>query len=75
MPVRLNITIDEDVHERLKQELPPKGISRFINDAIRARLGPSREALDRAYRAAAHEPWRRAEARDWSVTDIEDWPA
>jgi len=28
MPVRLNITIDEDVHERLKQELPAKGISR-----------------------------------------------
>ena len=29
MPVRLNITIDEDVHERLKRELPAKGISRF----------------------------------------------
>ena len=27
MPVRLNITIDEDVHERLKQELPAKGIT------------------------------------------------
>jgi hypothetical protein len=38
MPVRLNITIDEDVHERLKRELPAKGISRFINDAIRAIL-------------------------------------
>ena len=31
MPIRRNITIDEDVHERLKQELPAKGISRFIN--------------------------------------------
>lgn len=75
MPVRLNITIDEDVHERLKRELPAKGISRFINDAIRARFRPSREALDDAYKAAAREQWRKAEARDWRVTDVEDWPA
>jgi hypothetical protein len=74
MPVRLNITIDEDVHDRLKRELPAKGISRFINDAIRARLRPSRKALDDAYKAAAQEQWRRAEARDWAVTDVEDWP-
>ena len=75
MPVRLNITIDEDVHERLKRELPAKGISRFINDAIRAHLRPSRRALDEAYKAAARERWRKAQAREWEVTDIEDWPA
>jgi len=75
MPVRLNITIDEDVHARLKRELPAKGISRFINDAIRSRFRPSREALDAAYKAAAREQWRKAEVRDWRVTDVEDWPA
>jgi hypothetical protein len=75
MAVRLNITIDEDVHQRLKHERPAKGISRFINDAIRARLRPSRDALDEAYRAAAREGWRHGEARDWSATDVEDWPA
>ncbi len=74
MPVRLNITIDEDVHERLKQQLPPKGMSRFINDAIRARLRPSREQLDDAYRAAAREKWRAADASEWAVSDVEDWP-
>jgi hypothetical protein len=74
MPVRLNITIDEDVHERLKRELPAKGISRFINEAIRSRLRPSRKALDAAYRSAAREPWRQAEARDWEATDTEGWP-
>jgi Arc/MetJ family transcription regulator len=75
MPVRLNITIDEDVHERLKRELPAKGMSRFINDAIRARLRPSREALDQAYRMASRETWREPEASDWAATDTEDWPA
>ena len=74
MPVRLNITIDEDVHERLKRDLPPKGISRFINDAIRARLRPSREEFDEAYRAASREKWRRTEAQDWAATEVEDWP-
>jgi hypothetical protein len=74
MRVRLNITIDEDVHERLKRELPAKGISRFINDAVRARLRPSREVLDDAYKAASRERWRRSEAREWRATDIESWP-
>jgi Arc/MetJ family transcription regulator len=75
MPVRLNITIDEDVHERLKRELPAKGMSRFINDAVRARLRPSDEALDDAYRAAGREAWRKAESTAWVVTDVEKWPA
>jgi predicted CopG family antitoxin len=74
MPVRLNITIDEDVYRRLKRDLPPKGISRFINDALRARLRPSRAELDAAYRAAAREKWRSSEARDWTATDVEGWP-
>jgi hypothetical protein len=74
MPVRLNITIDEDVYERLKGELPPKGISRFISDAERARLRPGRDELDRAYKAAAKEHWRQAEADDWTTVDTEVWP-
>jgi Arc/MetJ family transcription regulator len=74
VPIRLNITIDEDVHARLKQELPPKGISRFINEAIRARLRPSREQLDTAYRTAAREKWRRSAVREWAPTDLEGWP-
>lgn len=74
MPVRLNITIDEDVHERLKRELPAKGISRFINDAVRARLRPSREVLDDAYKTAVRESWRILEACDWEITDTEGWP-
>jgi hypothetical protein len=73
MPIRLNITIDNDIHERLKRELPAKGISRFINEAVRARLRPSREALDDAYKAAAKQRWRQSEAREWHATDVEGW--
>lgn len=74
MPIRLNITIDEDVHKRLKRELPAKGISRFINEAVRARLRPSREALNESYKAAARERWRQADAAAWATTDTEGWP-
>lgn len=74
MPVRLNITIDEDVHKRLKRQVPAKGMSRFINEAVRARLRPSEDDLDDAYRAASREPWRQSEVSAWAVTDAEDWP-
>ena len=74
MPVRLNVTVDKDVYMRLKKELPPKRISAFINEAVRARLYPDRKTLDAAYKAASREAWRRQVARDWEVTETEDWP-
>jgi hypothetical protein len=75
MSVRLNITMDEALYRRLKRDLPPKRISAFINEAVRARLRPGREALDRAYRLAAIERDRQAVADEWSATETEDWPA
>jgi Arc/MetJ family transcription regulator len=74
MPVRLNITIDEDLYRRLKKELPAKGISAFIEDAVRARLYPGKRELDAAYKAASREKWRRRLSADWEATETEDWP-
>ena len=73
MAVRLNITMDTDLYQRLKRELPPKRISRFINDAVRARLHPDRATLDAAYKAARKEQWREALDEDWAVTETERW--
>jgi hypothetical protein len=74
MNVRLNITMDESIYRRLKRELPPRGISSFIEDAVRSRLRPDRAALDAAYRAASREPWRRALEKDWSALETGEWP-
>jgi hypothetical protein len=74
MPVRLNITMDEEIYLRLKKELPAKGISSFIEAAVRARLHPDRRALDAAYKAASKERWRREVAQEWAVTEAEGWP-
>jgi len=71
MTVRFGITIGKDVPQRLRRELPAKGIRLFSNDAIQALKRPSRKALDEAYKAAGREPWRKAEAREWEITDIE----
>lgn len=74
MNVRLNITMREELYRRLKQELPPKKISAFIEEAVRSRLRPGRAALDAAYRAAGQEAWRRGLGSDWAATEVEGWP-
>jgi hypothetical protein len=74
MSVRLNITVDEDVYRQLKRAVPPKRMSAFITEAVRARLFPDRRTLDAAYRAASKEAWRRRVSRDWRSTEIKEWP-
>jgi hypothetical protein len=75
MPAHLSITIDHALYARLKKELPPKRISLFIEQAVRAKLRPDRRALDAAYRAAAKEAWRRDLGDDWSPIEVDAWPA
>ena len=74
MPVRLNITMDDDVYEQLKHAVPPKRLSAFITSAVREKLYPDRKALDAAYRAATKERWRKQMNDDWKHTDTEKWP-
>ena len=74
MTVRLNITMDDRLYRRLKRELPPKGISAFIEAAVRSHLRPGRDELDAAYAKAREETWRRELADDWAETDVSGWP-
>jgi Arc/MetJ family transcription regulator len=71
MAVRLSITMDEDLYRRLKKELPSKGISAFIEKAVRAQMRLDRRTLDNAYRAASRERWRREFIREWRSTDTD----
>jgi hypothetical protein len=66
--------MDVNLRRRVKKELPPKGISSFIERAVRARIRPHRRALDEACRAASKERWRRSLERDWRTTETEGWP-
>ncbi|MFH1573853.1 MAG: hypothetical protein ABIG68_07695 [Acidobacteriota bacterium] len=75
MPVRLNITVDETVYKRLKQQVPAKKMSAFINEAVRMKLRPDKTTLDAAYETARMEAWRNTLSEDWAVTETEGWPA
>jgi len=72
--VHLNITLDEELYGQLKAKAPPKKMSAFIAEALRARLGPTRPELDAAYLEAAKERWRKHLAEEWGATETEAWP-
>jgi len=74
MPVRLNIIMEETVYKRLKQQVPAKRMSAFINEAVRMKLRPDKKDLDAAYKAARREAWRRTLSEDWTATETEGWP-
>ena len=74
MAAHLSITMDEALYARLKHELPPKRISAFIEEAVRAKLRPTRAELEAAYRAASKESWRGSLDDVWRVTEGEGWP-
>jgi hypothetical protein len=42
---------------------------------MHARHAPSRRTLDRAYRAARKEKWRRQLTAEWASLDGEGWPS
>jgi hypothetical protein len=74
MTVRLNITMDAKLYRRLKKEIPPRGISAFIEGAVRSCLRPDRKSLEASYAAASKEAWRDGLEKDWEPTDLEGWP-
>lgn len=47
---------------------------RLRNNAVRARIVPDRQTLDRAYKAAAKERWRRCLEQEWKPTETDRWP-
>ena len=73
MSVRLNITMDDEVYARLKQEVPSKKLSAFITGAVRAKLYPAAKALNAVYQAASKERWRKDLDEDWQHIDDEGW--
>lgn len=77
MTVRTTIHLDERVLERLGPFVPPRGLSRFINEVMAEKLAAlERQRLEadmgEGYLATRED---RAELNvDWSVVDVEGWP-
>ena len=77
MAVRTTIHLDQRVLDRLRPFVRPRGLSRFINEAMAEKLATlERERLEaemrEGYIATRQD---RAELNDdWSVVDSDSWP-
>ncbi len=77
MAVRTTVYLDEQVLERVRRHVPPRGLSKLINEM----LNEQAEAFERkriedlmaeGYVATRRD--REELARDWEAVDLEGWP-
>ena len=75
--MRTTIQVDDELAARVRRVAPRRGLNRFVNEAIAAKVAEiERAALDRdmkqGYLATRAD---RAELNaDWSTVDLEAWP-
>lgn len=65
MTKTMSITMDRNLYHLLKRTAGPRGISRFISEALHERLHSKRNALHREYLAASKDRQRVEALRDW----------
>jgi metal-responsive CopG/Arc/MetJ family transcriptional regulator len=78
MSVRTTVQLDQDLAERVRKLVPPRGLNRFINQAVEDRVKQlEREQLEarmkEGYLATRED--RDELNQDWQDVDLEDWPA
>ena len=69
----MSVSIDEELYRSLKASAGPRGMSRFIAEAVQAKLSAQRDTLHEAYLEAARDQKRESEAAEWSATETEGW--
>jgi Arc/MetJ family transcription regulator len=69
----VSITLDEDLHARLRRAAGPRGVRRFVEQTLRERLSPRGQALYREYLAASRDPDRLEVLEDWDALETEAW--
>ncbi|MCE7874207.1 hypothetical protein DYH09_28075 [bacterium CPR1] len=77
MATRTTVYLDEDLLNRARNFLDPRGLSRWINDLIRERVVElerlqTKERLRAAYLAKNQDD--QADAEDWGPLETETWP-
>jgi hypothetical protein len=72
MTKTMSITVDREIYRLLKQVAGPRGMSRFISEALRDRLSSKKKALYKEYLAASKDRRREKVLRDWDAFGT-DW--
>jgi Arc/MetJ family transcription regulator len=78
MAVRTTIHLDDALLARVRRFIPPRGLNRFINDALAEKLDAlEREQVEQAMKEGylATQRDRSGIDADWHVVDTEGWPA
>jgi Arc/MetJ family transcription regulator len=77
MSARTTIHLDDQLLARARRFVPARGLSRFINQTLAARIDAlEREEIEAAMKAGylATRPDRKALDEDWQVVEGEGWP-
>jgi hypothetical protein len=69
----MSVTIEEQLYHLLKKTAGPRGMSKFIAQALKDRLDSSQHTLYQEYLAASTDPDRQEVLRDWDGIDTESW--
>ncbi len=77
MTTKTTVTLDEKLLNRLREVVPQRGISRFINEAVAEKLAALErqrieDEMKEGYIATRED--RDALAADWAAADLEGWP-
>jgi hypothetical protein len=75
--VRTTLYLDDDLNERLRRLVPPRGLNRFINDAVAEKIRALEEQrivaeMREGYVATRAD--RDELASDWESVELEGWP-
>jgi hypothetical protein len=75
--VRTTLYLDDDLNERLRRLVPPRGLNRFINDAVAEKIRALEEQrivaeMREGYVATRAD--RDELASSWESVELEGWP-
>jgi hypothetical protein len=75
--VRTTLYLDDDLNERLRRLVPPRGLNRFINDAVAEKIRALEEQrivaeMREGYVATRAD--RDELASSWESVELERWP-
>ncbi len=75
--MRTTVYLDDDLNQRLRRLIPPRGLNRFINDAVAEKVRALEEQriiaeMREGYIATRED--RDELAQEWEAVDLEGWP-
>ena len=69
----MSVTMEERLYRNLKRVAGPRGMSRFIAEAVRDKLDHRQDDLYQEYLEASRDRRRRRELSNWDALETDGW--